>query len=88
METSRPHLRIVSSEGVEGATVYDGVGRKIGKIDHLVIEKITGKVLYAVVNVMGFLGLGHCHREIPWAALHYDTRLNGFRTDLQHKHAN
>jgi uncharacterized protein YrrD len=54
METSRPHARNVSSGDVEGATVYDGLGKKIGKIDHLIIAKTTGKVLSAIANVMGF----------------------------------
>jgi sporulation protein YlmC with PRC-barrel domain len=45
METSRSHARNVSSDDVEGATIYDDVGKKIGKIDHLIIEKMTGKVL-------------------------------------------
>ena len=88
MASSRAHARNVSTEDVEGAIVFDGVGKKIGKIDHLVIEKMTGRVLYAVVNVMGFLGLGHSHRQILWAALHYDTRLNGFRADLRQTYPN
>jgi len=74
----------VSSAAVEGVTVYDEVGRKIGQVDHLIIEKTTGKVLGVVVNVSGFAGLGHSHCEIPWSALHYDPVLKGFRADLPH----
>ena len=30
----------------------------------------------------GFVGLGHSHYPIPWAALTYDTSLGGFRTNI------
>jgi hypothetical protein len=30
----------------------------------------------------GFLGLGHSHYPIPWAALKYDTNLGGYRTGI------
>ena len=79
-----PEPMHVSSAAVEGVYVYDGVGRKIGQVDHLVIEKTTGKVLGVVVNVSGFVELGHSRREIPWSALHYDAELKGFRADLPH----
>src|SRR5262245_51577958 len=49
-----PEPMHVSSAAVEGVTVYDGVGRKIGQVDHLIIEKTT-KVLGVVVNVSGFV---------------------------------
>jgi sporulation protein YlmC with PRC-barrel domain len=74
----------VSRSGCGGVAVYDGVGRKIGQVDHLVIEKTTGKVLGVVVNVSGFVGLCHSHREIPWSELHYDPELKGLRADLPH----
>jgi hypothetical protein len=46
-----------------------GVGdTKVGKIDHLMIDKFSGKT-YAVMSFGGFLGLGHSHYPVPWAAL-------------------
>jgi hypothetical protein len=54
----------------------------IGEIDHLLIEKISGRVSYAVMSFGGFLGLGHSHYPIPWSALKYDTALNGYRTGI------
>ena len=70
----------ISSEDVEGVAVYDAQGKKIGKVDHLVIEKVSGRVASVVLNVNGFLGLGHSHAELPWSALKYSSRLNGFET--------
>jgi hypothetical protein len=44
-------------------------GSKIGDIDHLMIDKVSGRVNYAVMSFGGFIGLGHSHYPIPWNAL-------------------
>ena len=77
-DTSTLHRPNISSEDVEGVAVYDARGKKLGKIDHLVIEKISGRVVSVVLNVRGFMGLGYTHAELPWSALKYNGRLHGF----------
>ena len=57
-------------------------GSKIGEIDHLIIDKISGRVTYAVMSFGGFLGLGHSHYPLPWGALKYNTRLEGYETGV------
>ena len=57
-------------------------GKNIGEIDHLIIDKVSGRVAYAVMSFGGFVGLGHSHYPIPWGALTYDTSLGGFRTNI------
>ena len=65
--------RLVSSDRVIGTDVY-GVGDEaIGQIDHLFIEKVSGRIAYAIMNFGGFLGLAHQYCPIPWTALKYDT---------------
>ena len=66
--TVHPNHQLISSEDVEGTNVYDLKGAKIGDIDYLMIDKISGRVTYAVMSFGGFLGLGHSHYPIPWAA--------------------
>jgi len=79
--TVHPNHQLISSEDVEGTNVYDMKGTKIGDIDHLMIDKISGRVTYAVMSFGGFLGLGHSHYPVPWTALKYDTKLNGYVTE-------
>ena len=56
--TAHPDRRLISSEDVQGTDVY-GVGDElIGEIDHLLIDKISGRVVYAVMSFGGFLDLG------------------------------
>ena len=52
---------MISSEDVEGTNVYDMKGGNIGEIDHLMIDKVSGRVIYAVMSFGGFIGLGHSH---------------------------
>ncbi len=49
---------VIESDRVEGTTVYDPNGNNIGSIKRLMIEKISGKVAYAVMSFGGFLGMG------------------------------
>jgi PRC-barrel domain len=80
--TAHPDRRLISSEDVQGTNVY-GIGDEaIGEIDHLLIEKVSGRVAYAVMSFGGFLGLAHSHYPIPWSALKYDTALQGYRTGI------
>ncbi len=73
---------IVSSADVNGTEVYGSDGAHVGHIDHLMIDKVLGKIAYAVMGFGGFLGMGEGHHPIPWSALQYDTSRNGFTTDI------
>jgi PRC-barrel domain len=80
--TAHPDHRCISSEDIHGTTVYGADGRNIGEIDHLIIDKLSGRVAYTVMSFGGFMGLGHSHYPIPWSALTYDKSLGGFRTTI------
>lgn len=80
--TAHPDRRLISSEDVEGTEVYGAGDEVVGEIDHLLIEKVSGRVVYAVMSFGGFLDLAHSHYPIPWSALKYDTALGGYRTGI------
>jgi hypothetical protein len=73
---------LIESDRVEGTTVYDLDGNHIGTIKRVMIDKISGRVAYAVMSFGGFLGLGSEEYAVPWSVLDYDTELGGYRTDL------
>lgn len=73
---------LVSSADVNGTAVYGRDGAHIGTIDHLMIDKVSGKVAYAVMGFGGFLGMGEEHHPVPWGKLSYDVSKGGFVTDL------
>ena len=73
---------MIASDKVEGTSVYNLRDEKLGSIETLMIDKNSGQVRYAVMSFGGFLGIGeHCH-PIPWQALTYDARRDGYVVDL------
>src|SRR5919106_5360684 len=79
MMTGKP---LIESDRVEGTTVYDPNGNNVGSIKRLMIEKLSGRVAYAVLSFGGFLGIGEEEHAVPWNKLTYDTNLGGYRTDV------
>lgn len=80
--TNSTQRTLVSSSDVNGTQVYARDGANIGAIDHLMIDKQSGKVAYAVMGFGGFLGIGEDHLPVPWSKLQYDTAKSGFVTDI------
>lgn len=73
---------LIASTDVNGTTVYNTAGDRIGTIDHLMLDKKSGKVAYAMMAFGGFLGMGEEMYPIPWNALKYDTALEGYVTGI------
>lgn len=80
--TDQTTSSMVSSADVNGTEVYSPSGEHLGEIDHLMIDKQSGQIAYAVMSFGGFLGIGADHHPLPWKKLHYDTNLGGFVTDV------
>ena len=74
---------VISSDKVEGTTVYASNGDKLGSIDDLIIDKRSGQVRYAALEFGGFLGVGTDRYPVPWAMLKYDTNLDGYVVPLK-----
>ena len=79
---SRETGNLIGSDKVEGTAVYGADDQKIGSIERVMIDKISGKVSYAVLSFGGFLGVGDEHYPLPWQSLKYDTGLGGYRTGI------
>jgi sporulation protein YlmC with PRC-barrel domain len=73
---------LITSDRVEGLPVYDVRGKRIGKVEHLMIDKLTGQIAYAVLSFGGFLGIGEDHYPIPWSMLTYNEKPDGFQVDI------
>ena len=73
---------IISSDKVEGTTVYNQSGDKLGTVDDLMIDKLSGQIRYAVLEFGGFLGIGTDRYPLPWNMLKYDTQREGYVVPL------
>ena len=72
---------LIESDRVEGTTVYDPAGNNIGSIKRLMIEKISGRVAYAMMSFGGFLGYGHggARGALEQADLRHEPRRISYR---------
>ena len=82
MKASTITSDVISSEKVEGTTVYNTAGEKLGSVDNLMIDKISGQIRYAVLEFGGFLGMGTDRYPLPWNMLKYDTDKEGYVVPL------
>ena len=80
--TASGHTSLIAADRVEGTTVYNRQGESLGSIDEIMIDKLSGKVAYAVMSFGGFLGLGERYHPLPWGVLKYDTAMGGYVVDL------
>ena len=79
---SRTAGRLIAAGKVNGTKVYDRSGEKLGSVDDVMIDKSTGKEIYAVMSFGGFLGMGEKYHPLPWGTLQYDEQKEGYVVDL------
>ena len=82
LETRETTHSLIGSDKVDGTAVYGPDQEKIGSIERVMIDKISGKLAYAVLSFGGFLGIGEDYYPVPWPTLNYDTNLGGYRINL------
>ena len=73
---------VISSTKVQDTSVYNPQGDKLGSIEDLVIDKVSGTVRYAVLEFGGFLGMGTDRYPLPWSKLSYSTEHDGYVVPL------
>jgi hypothetical protein len=78
---AKPH-HLIASDRVEGTSVRRPNGHRIGHIERLMIDKVTGKVSYAILSFGGFLGMGTNLLPLPWARLTYNTKFEAYELDI------
>jgi sporulation protein YlmC with PRC-barrel domain len=84
-DTSTTSGNLIAADKVNGTDVYDHKGQKLGSVEDIMIDKISGRAIYAVLSFDGFLGVGAKHYPLPWASLNYDTNKGGYVVDITKK---
>jgi hypothetical protein len=82
VDSTRETVSLIGSDKVEGTAVYGSDDNKIGSVQRVMIDKISGKVAYAVISFGGFLGMGEDYYPLPWSNLKYDTNVGGYRVGI------
>ena len=60
---------LLSTETLLGSDVKNPQGQDVGNLKQLMLDPHTGRVMYAVVAIGGFLGMGEKTVVVPWSAL-------------------
>ncbi len=81
-DTTSTAGRLIAADQVQGTTIYNPNGDNLGSVEDVMIDKVTGKIAYAVVGFGGFLGIGNRHYPLPWEKLSYDPSMGGYVVDL------
>jgi hypothetical protein len=79
---SVPSGSLIAADKLTGTGVYNPKGEKLGTVDHIMLDKVSGQAIYAVMSFGGFLGIGQSYHPLPWSMLKYDTRVGGYVADL------
>ncbi len=74
--------RLIASNKVEGTSVFDAQGEKLGTIYNFMVNKDSGQVEYAVLQFGGLFGLGADYYPLPWEKLSYDVDEGGYVVDI------
>ena len=73
---------LIAASTVKGTNVYNPAGESLGTIDDVMLDKVTGRAIYAVMAFGGFLGMGESYHPLPWTTLKYDARQGGYVVNL------
>jgi hypothetical protein len=73
---------LISADKVVGTAVYNRQGEHLGSVYGLMLNKLNGRVAYAIMSFGGFLGMGESYHPLPWRMLTYDPQLDGYVVDL------
>jgi sporulation protein YlmC with PRC-barrel domain len=78
MTTLSGHTSAIRAKKVIGTSVKDASGATIGKVEDIVLDKLSNNIMYAIVGFGGFLGIGEKYHPLPWSVLDYDPDENGY----------
>ncbi len=79
---TRETATLIGSDKVEGTPVYRSNGERVGQIERIMIDKISGKVAYAVMSFGGFMGIGEDYYPLPWSLMTYTPKLEGYEVNV------
>ena len=59
----------MAADTLQHNDVVSSDGKNLGKIKHIMLDVLNGRIAYAVLSNGGFLGIGDKLLAIPWGAL-------------------
>jgi sporulation protein YlmC with PRC-barrel domain len=69
---------LIAGQKVHGTDVYNVEGHHLGHIHDIMIDKMSGRVVYAIMAFGGVLGIGERYHALPWSVLSYEPHRGGY----------
>jgi hypothetical protein len=82
MDNSNEASILIAGKSVRGAMVYNPAGESLGDIYDVMIDKESGKIVYALMSLGGLLGIGRKLHPLPWSVLKYGPEIGGYVVTL------
>ena len=82
LDPSQTGGSLMGASKVNGTTVDNTAGEKLGSVYDVMIDKRSGKAAYAIMSFGGFLGIGDSYHPLPWQSLTYDERQGGYVVNI------
>ena len=76
---------VKAQDEVVGIDVKNNTGDTLGKIEEVMLDKISGQVAYVALDCGSFLGIGGKLFALPWNALHYDAANHCFIANIKER---
>jgi hypothetical protein len=76
--------RVVTADQVHGSAVRTRAGDALGTIDRLLIDKVSGKITYAVIAIAAGPD-GDRRQPLPWCVMTYDPLMGGYLVNLDRR---
>ena len=73
---------LIASDRVEGTAVYNLAGERLGTIRNFMVDKVSGRAEFAVMDFGGLFGLGTDSYPVPWSMLNYSRDKGGYMVDI------
>lgn len=65
--------KLISGKTLSGIKVVNATYDDLGEVKDLMIDPVSGNIVYAVLTFGGFMGFGEKYFAIPWEAFYLDT---------------
>lgn len=69
---------VVKSNEVIGVAVKNSSHENIGKIEEIVLDKMSGQTRYVVLSFGGIMGMGDKYFALPWKSISYSPEDKSF----------
>ncbi len=82
MATRSGHTTAILGSKVVGTPVFEAGERKVGHIQDIMLDKLSDKLVFAIVASNNLASDGQRYLPIPWALLDYDPAVQGYVIQL------